>query len=257
MNDKRRILLSEFIKRYNFPIIIKWLDKATTHSSFSNENYLKYNYEKLEAIGDSVLDLLTIDWLYENFNEGNEGSYTLLRSSLVSNENLAKIGHTLNLTQIIRTGKGTNINNKILADVVEAIFGGLYKSVLMDSKKNFSVLNVLFRKIFHDFLDDLINKDFKIDEFAKNEHNPKNRLQEYLIDHQLPNVKYEIVDIQGEDHDKTFFCQIRFEYQENKLIQQDFRNLQVIRKGKTKKKAQMNAAKQFLENLHSNNNCQI
>ena len=101
MNYSREDQLKQFIQEKNLPISLTWLDLASTHRSFLGSLHNNFNNEKLENLGDSVLDLIAIEWLYDNNPEGQEGDYTKLRSEIVCDENLARMGKDLELSTII------------------------------------------------------------------------------------------------------------------------------------------------------------
>jgi len=128
---------------------------AITHLSYANEKDLGYDrcYEKLEFLGDSVLQLVISDYLFKNNLEFREGKLTRFRSQLVSEENLSCIASELNLGQYIFLSKGEYLNNgrekiSILADIVESIIGAIY----LDSfpEKGMDVIKDFVLKLFGD-----------------------------------------------------------------------------------------------------------
>ncbi len=84
----------------------KLLIEALTHKSFSNENRLKYNNERLEYLGDSILDFAIAYILYEQFPEANEGLLSRMRASLVNEKELSKIARNIGLNNYMILGKG-------------------------------------------------------------------------------------------------------------------------------------------------------
>jgi ribonuclease-3 len=105
--------------------------RAVTHSSFANESPTEIeDYERLEFLGDAVLDFLSAYWLYQHFPELPEGDLTRLRSSLVRTETLAALARRIGLDKVLRIGKGERLTggqnrDAILCDVFEAITGAI------------------------------------------------------------------------------------------------------------------------------------
>lgn len=107
------------------------LEVALTHRSYANEQGLEDNYERLEFLGDAVLDLVTAEWLYLRHPEASEGYLTRQKSYLVSEPVLASIAGDLGLGGLIRLGvgearSGGETKPSLLADVLEAVIGALY-----------------------------------------------------------------------------------------------------------------------------------
>jgi ribonuclease-3 len=104
-------------------------EKAVTHLSYINENNLKDHdsYERLEFLGDAVLQKIVSKFLYENTTR-LQGEMTLIRSKLVRKESLASIAREMGICQILRLGKGENRDNlsdSVLEDTLEAIIGAI------------------------------------------------------------------------------------------------------------------------------------
>lgn len=169
------------------------LVQALTHSSFSNEQKInKYaNYERLEFLGDAVLELLSSRFLFENYPDMSEGKMTQMRSSMVCEPALAFCARDLSLGQYILLGKGEEATggrerDSIISDVMEALLGAVY----LDG--GFEEADRFVRKFI---LSDLENKQLFYDS--------KTILQEKVqkIGKQLV---YVIVDESGPEHDKIF-----------------------------------------------------
>ncbi|MBO5394744.1 MAG: ribonuclease III [Clostridia bacterium] len=109
------------------------IERAFTHSSKS-----EVNYERLEFLGDSILDFLVGEYFFKHCQE-SEGRLTVLRSQYVSENHLAKIFDQLKLTKYVKLGKSYqgDISKAIKADVVEAVLGALYLDGGLDQAKNF------------------------------------------------------------------------------------------------------------------------
>ena len=168
MSLDRSPLLLEFRDKYHLPLSIETLDQATTHDSYLNVDPLKVSNERLEIIGDAVLDLLASDWLYDMIPDGTEAIITQLRSELVDNVTLGKVAKRLDIDTITLAGKGAKINEKQLADSLEAIFGGIFK------ENNLDMCREIFLKLFAPNLQTLKDNNFQPNLAGKNQNNPKN-----------------------------------------------------------------------------------
>ncbi len=113
----------------------KLLERALTHSSYSKENY-----ERLEFLGDSILDFIVGDFLYKKVDE-SEGKLSKLRASFVSEQYLHKIFDELDIAEYVRLGKSYNseLTKSVKADIFEAIVAGIYLDGGLSEAKNFIV----------------------------------------------------------------------------------------------------------------------
>lgn len=177
-----------------YPVNINLYYEAFTHTSFSNENPSFPNYERLEFLGDAVIELIVSEYLYKE-RHLEEGEMTKKRSSLVCENALARFASDLKFGEDIKLGSGEIIaNNTILADVFEAFVAALYLDKGYDFTRDL-VLSIItkYDKMGIDFL-----KDYK------------STLQE-LIQTDKRSIHYEIIDEKGPAHNKTFTCQVRVE----------------------------------------------
>ena len=247
MDLYREKKLKGYIEEHNLPLSSHWLDQASTHSSFTNEHNYPYSNERLESLGDSVLDLLTLDWLYDNFSGGNEGDYTILRSSIVNNKNLGKMGEKLALQSIIQISSGTQITPKILADCVESLFGAIFKFNALEQRDSISICKDVFLKYFKAELDDIREGNIQIDSLSINEKNPKSKLLEYIAKNKLTPIQISFLGPEGPDHEKTF--RVQYSLVITNENRGKSKNLVKIGQGFSKKASEMDAAKQILEDL--------
>lgn len=201
------------------------LEEATTHSSYSNERKINKtgNYERLEFLGDAVLELTTSEFLFAKEPHMPEGKMTKVRASLVCEQALADCARDLELGCYIRFGKGeesTGGRNRdsIIADVVEAVIGAIYMDCGFEEAKRF---------IYQFVLSDLEDKQLFYD--------AKTILQEYVQQHGSGNLQYELLGESGPEHDKCFVVEARID---GKKIGEG--------SGRTKKAAQQKAAYQAL-----------
>ena len=192
--------------------------RAFTHTSYSNEHNVE-SYERLEFLGDAVLELAISDYLYQE-KHLEEGTMTKMRACYVCEEACATYAKELSFDQEILLGSGeSEANTTILADVFESFIGAMYLD------QGFSYTSRFVMKIILPYIYKKVN-------FL---HDYKSELQE-LVQTVRKSVHYEIVDEQGPAHDKTFVCQV---FVDNIVMGQG--------KGSSKKAAEQEAAKMALE----------
>lgn len=206
----------DFLNKYN--ILIKNNDlllEALTHSSYSNEHNTN-NYERLEFLGDAVLELIISDYFYNNYDL-SEGEMTKKRASYVCEEALSFYAKSIGFIPFIRVGHGQidNINDTIIADVFEAILGVIYLDQGFEIAKNY-IYEVIIPSI----------KDNKV--FLKDY---KSALQE-SIQTDKKTLEYVLVSESGPSHDKTYVVEVRVD---NMVFGRGI--------GKSKKEAEQDAAK--------------
>lgn len=183
----------QLLKELNIkPKDISLYETAFTHTSYSNEHSNCESYERLEFLGDAVLELIISDYLY-NEKHLEEGTMTKMRSSYVCEEACATYSNDLGFDKYIRLGSGENgASVTILADVFESFIGATYLD------QGFDFTSELVLKVITKY----INKgvDFL--------HDYKSELQE-LVQTVKKSVIYEVIDEKGPAHDKVFTCQVK------------------------------------------------
>lgn len=169
---------------------------ALTHRSFAGRNN-----ERLEFLGDAILNFVAGEALFERFPQAREGQLSRLRARLVKGETLAVLARGFELGEYLRLGSGELKSGgfrreSILADALEALIGAIYLDAGMEAARE-RVLAWLAGE-----LDGLTLVDTNKD--------PKTRLQEFLQSRACELPRYEVVDIQGEPHCRTFMveCQV-------------------------------------------------
>lgn len=178
-----------FLKKFNININNnKLLTMALTHSSYANEHGHCENYERLEFLGDAVLEVVVSEYLFLNTNY-KEGQMTKLRASYVCEKALATYSKKIGIDKEIKLGHGqiNNLNDTIIADVFEAIIGAIYLDQGFDTAKKY------IEDIIVPYIDKQI--DFNVDY--------KTRLQE-LVQTGKKSLEYEVVKEEGEAHKKIF-----------------------------------------------------
>lgn len=210
----------------------KLLENLFIHRSFLNEhkNYQLPSNEKLEFLGDSVLSLITSLYLYQKYQELEEGDYTEIKAAIVRTESLGESAKELNIGRYLYLSKGQdqeggreNIN--ILADCFEALIAGIFIDQGFETAYRF-VLRYLFGK--------------RLDYIVKNKLylSPKSRFQELTQAKFKSTPRYEVVEEQGPEHKRIF--KIAVFIGTKKLA---------IGRGKSKKEAEEEAAKIALEKI--------
>lgn len=199
------------------------LTLALTHRSASNTKAHPQNNERIEFLGDAVLELITSDYLYHRFPNYPEGKLTPLRASLVKTSTLAQIAKEIDLQKKIINSSDL-ISSSILANTVEAVIGAIYLDQGLGAAKKF-IQKHLFPR-----LDKIIKDKLFVD--------PKSDLQEKAQAQGYPTPAYNTLKAIGPDHNKTFTVEV--------LI-----NRQSLGKGtgKSLKQAETNAAKAALTKL--------
>mgnify|MGYP001852906833 CR=1 FL=1 len=206
---------------------IEILKNALTHTSYANEQNVKSN-EKLEFLGDAILEFITSEYLYNNYSNLKEGEMTKVRASVVCEESLYKVAIKLNFSDFLYLGKSEIVSNgkarpAILADSVEAVIAAMYLDGGIAPVKNF-VINNLKDAIWE------ASKNVGIKDY-------KTVLQEKLQVHGDVHIEYEIIQESGPDHNKSFTAQVKLN---GKVL--------ATGEGKTKKSEEMQAARNAILN---------
>ena len=204
------------------------LKKALTHTSYAYENKVESN-EKLEFLGDSILEFLSSKYIYNNYPNLKEGEMTKVRATVVCEESLYKIANKHNFSDFLYVGKSERMhqgNRKvaILADSVEAVIAAMYFDSGLETVEKFIIEN--------------LKDEIKIasQNVGMNDH--KTVLQERLQVNGNVDIKYDIIKEDGPDHDKTFTAEVKLD---GKVL--------AIGEKKKKKQAEMDAADKELKML--------
>jgi len=174
------------------------LTRALTHRSYVNENPdAMEDNERLEFLGDAVLDFIVGAWVYNHFPEMPEGDLTKMRSALVRNDQLAEFARHLNLGPALRLGRGESASgggqrDGLLGSAFEALIGALY----LDSGL----------KAVEDFVTPLLEGVREL--VLTKIHDPKSQLQEWAQAQKLGAPRYKTIATTGPDHAKEFDVQV-------------------------------------------------
>lgn len=216
---------------------VKLIETAFTHSSFVHENKSQnqggkttlYSNERIEFLGDAVLEIVISDHIYKNFPDMPEGEMTKFRASIVCAASLSEAAKNLNLGSYLKLGKGEELTggrtrDSILADCFEAVIGSIYVDGGIEPAQTF-ILNQLKNNIVH-----MEDKYELVD--------CKTYLQEYIQKTSKIPLVYEIIDEKGPEHNKVFVARITHM---DKILGEG--------EGHSKKEAEQEAAKNSLKKL--------
>lgn len=192
--------MDKLFKRLNIkPKKIELYNIAFCHSSYVNENNLKSDYERLEFLGDAVLELVMSEYLYKNSSKG-EGEMTKLRASYVCENALYEYSKDLGLSDYIKVGHGEELDGGrfkkvILADIFESLMGAIYLDL------GFSIVKKVILSIIVPYIEDSSVKFFK---------DYKSVLQEYVQTEQK-SIEYVIIAEDGPSHKKQFTTEVKID----------------------------------------------
>lgn len=188
--------MEEFFNKYGIiPNNVKLYETALSHSSYANEHKEKSDYERLEFLGDAVLELVVSEYLYKNYEE-NEGSMTKMRANYVCEDANYEYMQKIGLYKYIKVGHGEigEIKKAIIADIFEAFIGAIYLDQGFQKAKEYIL------SIITPYMESKVNfiNDYK------------SILQEAMQTDRR-SFSYELVDETGPSHDKTFTIVVRID----------------------------------------------
>lgn len=206
------------------------LKEALTHRSYLNENpSWGRNNERMEFLGDSVLELITSEFLYKKYPNEDEGQLTVLRAALINYQMLAQVAREIELENYILLSKGEAKDfgkgrEAILADAFEALLAAIYLDQGYEASEKFIV------KFLLPHLDEIEKLQLYKD--------PKSLLQEMIQEQSKSTPTYKVLEESGPEHQKIFRVGV---YVGEKFIAEG--------KGSSKQEAELNAASQALSSL--------
>ncbi len=221
--------ISEFEKKIGIDFKDKeLLKKAFIHRSFTNEKAgkgLEHN-ERIEFLGDAVLELSATEFLYKKFPSETEGVLTAYRSALVNTDSLSLHAKKLDINNFLMLSKGEKTSVKgrdhLLANAFEAVVGAIYLD------KGFERADKFLKENLFDYIDEIIEKKLYKD--------PKSYFQEQAQEFAKITPEYKLVGHEGPDHDRFFVMAV---YLKNEKVAEG--------KGASKQKAEVDAARNALE----------
>lgn len=199
--------------------------QAFTHTSYAHEKKNRLDNERLEFLGDAVLELIVSEYLFSRYPEKSEGVLTRIRARVVCEPALAFFARELEFGQYMRLGKGEEMTGgrtrpSLLADVFEAFIGALFLDQDLMVAKQF-LHKIVFPQVSEEWLAQMTDA--------------KSQLQEFVQQERLGIIDYRIVDIQGPAHDRHFVAEV---YLDDKSLGKG--------SGRSKKEAEQQAAGQAL-----------
>lgn len=213
----------------------KLIHKALQHTTYVNENLrLKLSSnERLEFLGDAVLELLVSEFLFAKYPDLPEGKLTMMRAQLVQEESLAYLSRQLKINESIKLGRGEiatggRERDSILADAYEALLGAIYQDYGLEIARRFVQLTMINQ---HEYMMSSISQDFKT------------KFQEIVQQRGAVQISYKVLEQTGPAHDTQFKIGV---YIENELV--------AIGEGRSKKQAEMQAAKKAIDCVDSKGN---
>jgi ribonuclease III len=232
---ERQKELKKFQKSFGFSFKeLSLLDCALTHKSYVDQNGVRgKDNERLEFVGDAVIDLIIRDYSLKRFPERNEGELSKLRSAVASEATLSKIARRMDLGKYLLMGQGEESSGgrkkrSLLANTFEAVAAAIYLDGGFDKA----------HKIILSFLKEDIEKV----SIGGNQRDYKSRLQEYTQNRLGCIPRYRVVGEAGPDHNKVFLIQLTLE---GRIMGNG--------RGKSKKVAEQRAAREALTQLLENN----
>jgi ribonuclease III len=209
------------------------LKVALTHSSYANQHKDQEYNERLEFLGDAILQLCITEYLFLNCKDKSEGELTKIRSLIVCENSLYEIGKKLNLGYFIRISRGEELTGgrertSITADAVEALIAAIYLDKGLEFTKDYILGH------FREIIEKAIKNDIVLDY--------KTKLQEELQKSGEVSIVYELLKYEGPPHRRKFFTSVMVEDEEYGRGE-----------GYSKKESEQNAAKEALRVLEGKN----
>lgn len=201
------------------------LAEALRHASMRGEDADAYSYQRLEYLGDAVLNLCVAELTYHRFPEAGEGELSKVRSAVINNRNLSRVGRAIGISEALQTDpsvreRGGGVTPKMIADTVEAITGAIFLDGGVDEARRFVRTHCW--------------GEGPVDRLVA-QHDAKSRLQERCQRGGIPLPRYRVLAEEGPPHRKSFAVTV---------TTRDGREAQGT--GSTKKEAEMEAAANLL-----------
>ena len=203
------------------------MSTALIHPSYAQERSVLSNNQRLEFLGDAVLDFVVAEYLYQSYRDKAEGDLTQIRARVVCEKALVEMANRINIGKYLMLGRGEDMSGgrnrkSILADTVEAVIGAIYLDQGLDCARDFIL------KHLQSVIIETASGDYQ---------DYKSRLQEIVQARSKDNVYYKIIAETGPAHAKSFVAGV--------FLKDD---LLATGQGKSKKEAEQNAAGKALDN---------
>ncbi len=222
--------MSDGLERFSAKIGYQFQQKALLTQALSHRSASISNNERLEFLGDSILNFIISEALYQKFPQAQEGTLTRLRASLVRGDTLVKLAHQFDLGQVLILGigeskSGGHHRHSILENAWEALIGAIY----LDS--DLATCRKVVLTWFTNYLEQVTVSD--------NYRDPKTRLQEYLQAEAQPLPLYSLIKTEGPQHERIFY--VRCQAESLSVFTEAF--------GASRKQAEQRAAEALLQQL--------
>lgn len=181
---------------------LKLLTEAVMHRSFASENNVKFDNQRLEFLGDSVMQIILTDFVFKRYPAFDEGMMTKIRSAMADQSSFARLARLISLGEFIMLGKGEIENggsdrDSTLSDAFEAVVAALFLDSNLENTRQIVMK--------------LINEAYPDPVALLSTNNPKGALQEYCQMHFGKSPSYKTLSISGEDHDPVFTVQVELD----------------------------------------------
>ena len=222
--------LSELEKRLKYCFKNRsLLERALTHISYSKEEKVPYNYERLEFLGDSIVNYLLVDLLYEKFPKLTLGKLATIKAYLISENFLSELAKKWELEKFVKVSRSEELKGRrdslsVHADVFEAVMAAIY----IDCGRSIDFVKRFFRYHFEREVLKVIKEGRFYTDF-------KTLLQEITQSLYREKPTYNVLKVQGPPHNQTFTVECKI------------REFSTLGEGKTKKEAEQQAAKKMIE----------
>lgn len=178
---------------------LQLLKEAVMHRSFASENYLKFDNQRLEFLGDSVMQIILTEFVFKRYPEYAEGMLTKIRSAMADQSSFARLARMISLGEFIMLGKGEiecggSDRDSTLSDAFESVVGAIFLDSNLEKTRE-----IVMR---------LVNEAYPDPVALLSTNNPKGALQEYSQHHFGKSPHYTTLSITGEDHDPVFTVQV-------------------------------------------------
>ncbi len=176
--------------------------EAFTHKSFSAEQNLNYDNQRLELLGDAVVQILMTEELYRRYPELQEGMLTRIRSAFVNQASLSGFARSIHLGDFLLLGKGEaelhgEDRDSTLCDTFEAFIGAVYLDQGLECAREFFLT--------------ILNREVPDPQAVLSCLNPKGRLQEFTQHHRIGRPAYEVIDVAGPPHQPVYTVKVMLE----------------------------------------------
>jgi ribonuclease-3 len=218
--------MTELEKRIGYRFSIPHLlEEAMRHASVAGGSVGDMSYQRLEFLGDAVLNLCVAEEMFRRLPDTGEGMLSKARSAIINNRNLVRVGMRIGVPESLRTdpsvrGKGGGVTRKMVADAVEAIAGAIFLDGGYEKAKKFVLTHFWEEKQMAELVSGF---------------DAKSRLQEWCQKRKIPLPKYRLLEVSGPPHSRTFSVVARLAD-----------GTEATGSGATKKEAEMEAAELLL-----------